>query len=568
MQPPISLLMNFDRRIEHLERLAQTGTRKDVEDFLTALAKKAGDRLFQRQAADDLLAVTTPEAALPEVYAEYRPVVKDGIRFLFSHLSVSRLISLIADQAQLPRETPIPERIVRMAVQVPTLHKLGQILARNRNMDPDFRKWLIRLESGDSPSEMAEIHSRIENELGDDLKRYSVAIGDSILAEASVGLVVPFTWLMPGTSASRKGVFKMLKPGVMDRLTEELEILKSLGHYYEERRDQYGLEKLRFAEVFDEIAGSLIEEIDLFGEQSKLKQAKSFYRLDTDTEIPSVLPFSKKGITAMDFITGDKVTDAKMSLSDRRKSAGMLFNALIWKPLFSSSETACFHGDPHAGNLFAAVHSSMNKSIKGVSLGLLDWSLAGTLSRADRSRIVLLMLGTASGNRALICDAVRALSPGEEEILELPELVAQRMASEDYQWAGNAKRTFLIIDGLSLNGLHFSKDLLLFRKAFFTLDGVIGELDPDFDMDDFMMRKMGELIAGEIPRRWISLMLRIPDRAEHYRSLISNGDLTGLAFHLAYQVMGEGFRRGTDAAGRIIEGPVRLFFRPFMLTQE
>ena len=100
--------------------------------------------LFQRQAADDLLAVTKPEAALPEVYAEYRPVVRDGIRFLFSHLSVPRLIGLISDQAQLPRETPIPERIVRM---VPSVEKVRLVKQHKKQVQGQAQGGIVEAEA-------------------------------------------------------------------------------------------------------------------------------------------------------------------------------------------------------------------------------------------------------------------------------------------------------------------------------------------------------------------------------------------------------------------------------------
>ena len=42
---------------------------------------------------------------------------------------------------------------------------------------------------------------------------------------------------------------------------------------------------------------------------------------------------------------------ARVPAPSRRRIAEQIIEALIAVPLFSSSEVAIFHGDPHAGNL-------------------------------------------------------------------------------------------------------------------------------------------------------------------------------------------------------------------------
>ena len=65
--------------------------------------------------------------------------------------------------------------------------------------------------------------------------------------------------------------------------------------------------------------------------------------------------------------------------AQKRRLARLIAKALIAKPVFSKSDQPLFHGDPHAGNLFLTDDGC---------LGILDWSLAGTLGvrRADRDR--------------------------------------------------------------------------------------------------------------------------------------------------------------------------------------
>ena len=69
-------------------------------------------------------------------------MVGDGIRFLLSRLTIPRIAGLIADQARAALNTPSGARLLMLAQKLPTLHKLGQMIARNRHLDPSFKQWL------------------------------------------------------------------------------------------------------------------------------------------------------------------------------------------------------------------------------------------------------------------------------------------------------------------------------------------------------------------------------------------------------------------------------------------
>lgn len=44
-------------------------------------------------------------------------------------------------------DTPPEVRLLRFIAKVPGLHKIGQVLARNRNLDPRMRRSLTALEN-------------------------------------------------------------------------------------------------------------------------------------------------------------------------------------------------------------------------------------------------------------------------------------------------------------------------------------------------------------------------------------------------------------------------------------
>jgi ubiquinone biosynthesis protein len=544
-----------------LRHLSETLNPKDLEARLIDMADDIGHDRFREQAAADIVESSRPEDVLPPVYAGYRQVVADGIRFLLSRLPVPRIAGLIADQARAALDTPTAARLLMLAQKLPTLHKLGQMIARNRHLDPSFKRWLIALENGPCTVSMTEITALIQKELGEDMERFDVKIGPAPIAEASVGVAVPFTFTPEG-DMRRRGVFKMLKPGVRERLREELDVLAELAGYLEQRRHLYPLKDFRFADTFQDIRGALIEESDLAGEQKKLKEAFRFYHNSGPARVPAVYSFSTPDITAMGFMAGKKITDACTTPGDRKRLAHDLFRTLIWRPLFSMDPVPPFHGDPHAGNLL----SQCPDTTPDPRIGLIDWSLSGTLPRDKRSRLVFMMLGILMEHRDMIIDGIQALSADDgrhESVFRERVDTAARgiMAGDDFRRGGIAKKAFVLLDGLALEGFRFPPDLLLFRKTFFTLEGVLFDLCPSFDVDGAMVGEMARLFLSEAPQRWASWMFPLMDRSENYRSLISNLDLRILAQHFVMAF----FRRGTNMMTALMgAGLGMLFPYPFL----
>ena len=70
------------------------------------------------------------------------------------------------------------------------------------------------------------------------------------LAEASVAVVIPFTFEDPHVGHPVNGVLKVLKPQIEERLEEELDIWADLADFIDERCMHDGLPPVRCGEVF------------------------------------------------------------------------------------------------------------------------------------------------------------------------------------------------------------------------------------------------------------------------------------------------------------------------------
>ena len=522
----------FDLSDSMLKQIVRTMSPRALRRQLEQMADTTGDVAFCTAMAREIVARTRPELALPGTYAHYRSLVHDGIEFFLSRVNRQRVIDLVVHQLTMDADTCCQERLLALAQRFPTLHKLGQFIARHPDIDPAVRQWLIGLENGHYGTSPDELRVQIDTELDSTGQEAEVQVAPSILAEASVGSVIPFHWQSSQNAVSQPGVFKVLRPGIRRQLDEELVILEKTTAFFHNHRTRYPLKDLRFHEIFDDLREMMVHEIDLTAEQRFLEAAGRFYADMPNIRIPRCLPLSTRCMTAMEFLDGEKLPDAKLSEPQRKRMAEMLFTALVLKPLFSCNDAALFHGDPHAGNILAVFTSES----KDPAIGLVDWSLAGYLARGDRIKTVSLIQGLLKKDLTGMCNAIESLAQGASHATQMPrkqlrDLVLGWLHEPENGGLPLVKQAFRLLETLSKEGMMFPVDLMLFRKAIFTLEGVLHDLWPAFDMDVSIAQHMFGLIQQELPMRLGNLFFPLTDRPENYMSLISNLELQSLIAH-------------------------------------
>ncbi len=402
---------------------------------------------------------------VPPQYAAYGPLLTDALHFFLQRLSTHRLAAITAEQLALPETTSLEDRTVALLHHCPTLHKLGQVVARDQRLSLDLRKRLQRLESFRPTVSMAAIRKVIRREIGNPS---GLGIASQPLAEASVAVVVPFTWREPGARDPHHGVFKVLKPGVEERLREELDIWSALGAFLEQRCVHHDLPVLDYADTLDRVRKLLVNEIHLEREQEHLAQAAGFYADYPQVVIPRLLPLCSSKITAMERINGCKVTDSEGSAHQRQQLANTVFDALVAKPFWSDTPSTTFHGDPHAGNLLLADDGR---------LAVLDWSLVARLDKAQRVAVVQIVLGALTLDETQICRTLATLArkPPTEALLRATVSNALRPVAlgtfPGFDWVLG------LMDRLATStNMGFDEELIMFRKALLALTGVIADI--------------------------------------------------------------------------------------------
>jgi len=492
----------------HLPVFFELTTREGVtkEEWQTAI-QAALDRLdgeTERHQVGRLLSgFLSLEPLVPDIYRKWRPLVRDAVTFLGAHLSRAQLAAKLADQVMLPADTPLEQRLMTFIAQMPSLQKIGQMLARNRNLEPAFRTALIRLENAVQDVSPAEIRATIEQQLSEPLQTYEVHMQDVQFAEASISAAVQFTWLNPDTGRRERGVFKVLKPYVRAHLTEELNLLRDLAEFLEPRHYHAKLSQTGLRELFDEVCTHLAEEVNFPREQGNLIVALQQYANVADVRVPRLIsPLSTPAITAMTEEQGVKVTDAFSFVpKKRRRVATRLVETLLATPLFAQDNDAIFHADPHAGNLFC--------DEKTGDLILVDWSLAQRLSREERRQLMLFILAVGLRDAQRIYAALEALSTDDlRHDQQKAILVRQHVRRflrrlSPYSVPGIADISSLL-DKLVLSDVGFSPSLLIFGKVLFTLKGVLHDLAPGVRIGPVLMWYMlSQGPAAAPPLGWL-----------------------------------------------------------------
>ena len=463
---------------------------------------------------------------IPPSSKEWIPIVHDGLLYFLDHLDQERLINRFIDFVYLPAGSGRGDRILQFASRTPTFQKIGQILARNTGLEADIQKALQTLENTVQTLSRDELVEAITSSLGQPtIEQHDIQLADRVLAEASVGAVIRASLRMPGENERRQVVCKVIKPYVFRAITEEGAIIDELTRYFAQQRDFYELGGMPLTEMFQDIRKSMADEIRTEAEQQNLLRAARYYQDNSKIMIPRLYPFSTNQVTVMEFVRGEKISNAYSG--DTRQRAIMarrLSDALTSDVIFSKHEEALFHGDPHAGNVFHVLNDAKDP----YQIALLDWGLFGLFPRAQREQLVQLMLGIQLKDARRLKKHLGALIEGElstdpEKVASLDRAIAetlrQRSKRSNFDTLGD------LIVRLGKEGYVLRFNITLFIKSQVTIAGILAGLDPALKQDDYLMKRAGSLVAKELPKRFL-YTLWIPAWNSHsYNSMLSNEDV-------------------------------------------
>ena len=448
------------------------------------------------------------EALLPDTLAAWRPLLAEGMAFFLDRLPEARLGAIVAEQFALSANAPAAERITALLAHCPTLHKLGQVVARQPGLDAELRRHLQALESLPASTDIDALLAHVRAELGHDS---GLRLADRALAEGSVAVVLPFSWRQDGRS--HEGVLKALKPGVAQRLAEELAILPALGDFLARRGAELDLPDIDYRSHLDTAGRLLTQEIRLEHEQANMHAASSLLADDADVFVPALLPWCTPKLTAMERIDGAKLGDAALPAHEARRLGRALVAGLLARPFWSRSESAPFHGDLHGGNLLLAADGR---------IAVIDWSLTARLTKAEREALVEIALAALALDTRRITAGLASLGlqgTADAAIAATVEHALDSLVQSGrplgFDWLVG------LLDALALQGASgFGAQLAVFRKSWLSLAGVLADLGSVGDADRPLIGLGLQRFAAEWPARLLA-----PADSRAFSTHVSTADL-------------------------------------------
>ena len=431
---------------------------------------------------------------IPDCYEKWKPFVKGGLAWFLGRLSEDRQKEILADQLGLGPFANAADRLETVLRRCPTLHKLGQILARDKRLSTELRNSLQRLETLPPRMTVEQIRAILQRE---NIRLDDITLGDKPLAEASVAVVMPFTFT---DAAGRQidGVFKIVRPEAEKALEKELELWPELGKALEEICHELNLPVLEFAGPLSEAALLVADEVRLDREQIHIRRAVELYRDFPEIALPELLPWCTSRVTAMTRIKGRPLAEAlkeKSNKNERRRIVEKLVDGLIARPFWMSETWAIFHGDPHGGNIFL--------DDKGRIVPL-DWSLAVELPKNDRVAILQLLMGGLRMDEKAIAQALAqlGLSTDDNKLAAASNWAVAQIRQGNFpgfDWC------LAVLDhAVEFGGLRLRAELALFRKALFALLALVEDIAPNASSDAVVVGAGLARLASEWPSRAFS----------------------------------------------------------------
>ncbi len=374
-----------------------------------------------------------------------------------------------------PRDEPYtrPEH-VRMALEDlgATFVKLGQILSTRPDlMPPDYQAELAKLQDAAPPVPYEQIAAVLEAELGAPPEEVFAAFDEKPLAAASIGQAHAAT-LADGTEV----VVKVRRPGVVEQVEEDLEILQSLavraGRRWEVAED-YDV-----AALAEEFAGTLRAEFDYVREGRSARRFAEDFSGDREVHIPQVFrETSTARVLTLGRLRGLKVNDVEALEKagiDRKELAGRAVRITL-DMVF---EHGFFHADPHPGNFFVEED--------GV-LGIIDFGMVGTVDERTREQLARLLVAISSQDSDRLVDAFLDLGVAKRRVdRPLLRQDLERLTSRYYgRPLGEIPLGALIEEAFSVirrHHLQLPPNMVLLLKMAVMDEGMGARLDPDFHL--------------------------------------------------------------------------------------
>jgi ubiquinone biosynthesis protein len=277
-----------------------------------------------------------------------------------------------------PRAVRLREALEELG---PIFVKFGQALSTRRDLLPlDIADELAKLQDRVPPFDGRIARGIIEGAYGRAAEQVFSVFEEKPLAAASIAQVhaAELRSEVPLNGATtREVVVKVLRPGMRDVISRDLEVLHQLARIAE--RHWEGSRRLRPVEVVREYEKTILDELDLMREAGNASQLRRNWENSSLLYVPAVhWDFCRPEVMVLERIRGvqisnmAKLREAGTDIRRLAESGVEIFFTQVFRHNF-------FHADMHPGNIFVLIENPAQPRYAAV-----DFGIVGTLDPRDQ----------------------------------------------------------------------------------------------------------------------------------------------------------------------------------------
>ncbi|MCC5789032.1 MAG: hypothetical protein JJT75_05315 [Opitutales bacterium] len=412
-------------------------------------------------------------------FKRYREIISVFFRYGFDEVIYGLGLNRFLDPVLRRRKSAVdfektrPERF-RLALQDlgSSFIKFGQILASRPDLLPqEYLDELHALEDDVPQLSFEHIKQVVEEDLQRPLDEVFLSFSEKPLAAASIAQIHEAV-LHTGESV----VVKVQRPKLKAQFEVDLEIVRNLASMAETHLDTWKVH--RPTRLVDQIRRMLMRELDFNIELAYIDRFRHHFGADPNIVIPQTWDeFCSTRVLVMEKINGIKSSALDILVEkgyDRKKIAHRAAHSVM-EQIF---EHGFFHADPHAGNIFVLPEEKVC---------FLDFGMMGSMNRDLRENFAELLHGIANRDEHMAANALIELTnpdsrPDRRSLeIDVSEFMTQHFYRPLRQMRIGRLLTELV-QQTTRHGLSIPTELFILIKCVATMENVVRQLDPDFDL--------------------------------------------------------------------------------------
>jgi ubiquinone biosynthesis protein len=450
-------------------------------------------------------------------------IVVTVLRFGLDEVALSvfrqRWVRALVRLATVGRSLDAPRGVrLRMGLERlgPIFVKFGQVLSTRRDLIPlDVADELAKLQDRVPPFPAAQSRRIVEKAFGRPIEDIFSSFDAEPVASASIAQV-HFAVLKEGRAAGREVAVKVLRPGMLEIIDQDLTLLHQLARWVD-RLSSDG-KRLKPREVVAEFDMYLHDELDLVREAANATQLRrNMDGLNLVLVPEMVWELCTPGVIVMQRMTGvpisqiDRIRAAGVDIPKLARDGVTIFFTQVFRDGF-------FHADMHPGN----IQVSLDPATFGRYIAL-DFGIIGTLTETDKQYLAHNFLAFFRRDYKRVAELhiesgwvppgtrVDALESAVRAVCE-PQF---DRPLKDISLGQVLLRLFQISRRFNVE---IQPQLVLLQKTLLNIEGLGRQLDPELDLwttaKPFLERWMNEQLG------WKALVDQLQREAPRYAQLL------------------------------------------------